>query len=73
MDPQNQGDAPAKPSIESVIDSIVAKAAQDLAPVAPVVATALAAGAEFEPVISGLIHMFAGLLKHHAKPQPAAS
>lgn len=68
-----QGDAPAKPSIETIIDGIVAKAAADLAPVAPVVATALAAGAEFEPVISGLIHMFAGLLKHHAKPQPAAS
>lgn len=55
------------PNLEQQIDAAVQKAASIIAPFNSTAATAIAAGAEVEPVISGIVHMFIGLFKHHAK------
>jgi len=67
---------PAQPvqSLEQTIDAAAAEAGQIVAAFSPTAATAIEAGAEVEPIISGIVHMFIGLFKHHAKQavkQPA--
>lgn len=64
------------PSLEQQIDEAAAKAGAIVQQFSPTAAVIIDAGAEVEPIISGIIHMFIGLFKHHAKqtmssPAPA--
>jgi hypothetical protein len=56
----------AAPTLEEKIDTAAAEAAQIVAAFSPAAATAIQAGVAVEPVVSGLLHMFAALFKHHA-------
>jgi hypothetical protein len=59
MDPQQ--------SLEQRIDEAAAQASDIVAKFSPQAGALCRAGAELEPVISGLVHMFVGLFKHHVK------
>ncbi len=56
-------------STEEKIDQAISEAAQIVNHFSPGIATAIAAGAEVEPVISAMVHMFISLFRHKmAKP-----
>lgn len=64
--------APAQPTLEQKILQASSEAAVIASAFSPAVATAIQTGVAVEPVISGLVHMFAELFRHHAKQaQPA--
>jgi hypothetical protein len=62
----------AQPSLEQKIDTAVAQSAQIVNAFSPSIARALEAGAEVEPLISGMVQLFISIFRHHVtKPSPA--
>lgn len=57
----------AQPSLEQKIDEAAAQASSIVSTFSPAAAAAIESGVAIEPVISGMVHMFIGLFKHHAK------
>lgn len=54
-------------TLEQQIDSAAEKASTIVQQFSPQAAAAVAAGAEVEPIISGIVQMFISLFRHHAK------
>lgn len=63
--PQDQA-AAQQLSLEQKLDAAAAQASTIVAAFSPAAAIAIQAGVAVEPVVSGLIHMFVALFKHHA-------
>ena len=59
--------AAATPSLEDKITAAAEKSAAIVATFSPAAGAAIEAGAQVEPIISALIHMFVGLFHHHVK------
>lgn len=60
-------------TLEQKIDLAAAQAAQIADIFSPAIGTAINMGVAAEPVIAGMIHLFASLFKHHAsQATPAA-
>lgn len=72
MSTANPGVPMEQPSLEQKIDAAVAEASQLIAPFSAPVATAIAAGAEVEPIISSIIKLFTLAFHHSVKQQTAA-
>ncbi|MBA0088353.1 MAG: hypothetical protein HRJ53_25490 [Acidobacteria bacterium Pan2503] len=59
------------PVVPETIDQKIEKAAEEAASVAsmfsPAVGAAISSGVAIEPVVAGLVHLIAGIFKHHVK------
>jgi hypothetical protein len=71
MSAGNPGVPVEQPTLEQKIDAAVQQAAQIVAPFSAAAAGAIEAGAEVEPIISGIVQLFVGLFTHHVKQQTA--
>jgi hypothetical protein len=60
-----------QPSLEQKLCDATAQAAQIVAGFSKPAAVLIESGVAVEPIVSGLIHMIAGLFHHHAKQAAA--
>ena len=58
---------PAQPTLEQRLDTAALQASQIVSAFSPGAAVLIQTGVAVEPVIGGLVHMIAGIFKHHAK------
>lgn len=59
-------------TLEEKIQIAITKAGEVTALFVPAAGAAIAAGAEVEPIIAGMVHLFLGIFQHHAKQQVAS-
>ena len=60
-----------QPTLEEKIQIAITKAGEVTSLFVPAAGSAIEAGAEVEPIIAGLVHMFLGIFQHHVKQQVA--